>query len=65
MGNKLKTDYVMTNNGDDIMPFGVGGHEGYYCPEGIENIGGIYFGANLIKFTVYLLQIQIGICRGV
>jgi len=36
VGNRLKTDYVITNNGDDIMPFGVGGHEGYYCPEGIE-----------------------------
>lgn len=35
-GNRLKTDYVVTNNGDEIMPFGVGGHEGYYCPEGIE-----------------------------
>lgn len=35
-GNILKTDYVVTNNGDDVMPFSVGGHEGYYCPEGIE-----------------------------
>ena len=84
VGNRLKTDYVITNNGNDIMPFGVGGHEGYYCPEGIENpgyassrclyirdflvmqnIGGICFGANLINITVYLLQIQIGVCRGV
>ncbi|MBQ4527236.1 MAG: hypothetical protein II998_04100 [Clostridia bacterium] len=65
MGNKLKTDYVITNNGDNIMPFGVGGHEGYYCPEGIENISGICFGANFIKIIVCLLQIQIGVCRAV
>ena len=30
----------------------------------MQNIGGICFGANLIKITVYLLQIQIGVCRG-
>ncbi len=36
VGNRLKTDYVVTNNGDGIMPFSVGGHEGYFCPETIE-----------------------------
>ena len=33
---KLKTTYEVTNNGNTVMPFSVGAHEGYACPGGIE-----------------------------
>ncbi len=33
--NKLDVEYTIKNLNDDEMFFSVGGHEGYYCPEGI------------------------------
>lgn len=33
----LKVEYKVTNNNDEEMFFSVGGHEGYACPEGIED----------------------------
>ena len=35
-GNKLKVTYITKNLSDKEMFFSVGAHEGYYCPEGIE-----------------------------
>lgn len=35
-GNALQVDYVTENNGATPFCFGVGAHEAYACPEGIE-----------------------------
>lgn len=35
-GKSLKVCYDVKNLSDDTMYFSFGGHEGYYCPEGIE-----------------------------
>ena len=34
--NTLKITYCVENRGKDEMYFSIGAHEGYYCPEGIE-----------------------------
>ncbi len=31
-GSSLTTAYKVENNGDDILPFSIGGHPGYACP---------------------------------
>ena len=35
--NALKVDYIARNKGDIPMYYGVGAHEAYACPEGIEH----------------------------
>lgn len=35
VGDTLVTDYIVTNKNDVPMPFSVGAHEAYVCPEGI------------------------------
>ena len=35
--NALVTKYVVTNPSDKVMYYSVGSHEGYNCPEGVEN----------------------------
>lgn len=35
--NKLVTKYITTNTSDEDMYYSVGAHEGYACPEGVEN----------------------------
>lgn len=35
VGDTLVTDYIVTNAGREPMPFSVGAHEAYACPEGI------------------------------
>lgn len=34
--NKLKVTNIVENLSDEEMFFSIGAHEGYYCPEGIE-----------------------------
>ena len=34
--NGLKVDYKVDNLSNDTMYFSIGAHEGYFCPEGIE-----------------------------
>ena len=34
--SELKVTYRVENTGNDEMLFSIGAHEGYYCPEGIE-----------------------------
>lgn len=41
-GNSLKVDYRVKNLSDEEMYFSIGGHEGYYCPEGIEEYSIIF-----------------------
>ncbi len=41
-GNALRVDYRVKNLSDKEMYFSVGGHEGYYCPEGIEEYSVIF-----------------------
>ena len=41
-GDTLKVDYNVRNLSDKEMYFAVGGHEGYYCPEGIEEYSVIF-----------------------
>lgn len=36
-GNALRVAYTVENRGDNDMYFGIGAHEAYACPEGIEN----------------------------
>ena len=40
--NALKIDYSVKNLSDKEMYFSAGGHEGYYCPEGIEEYSVIF-----------------------
>ena len=37
IGKKLNVEYKIENFTDGDMYFSIGAHEGYYCPEGIEN----------------------------
>ncbi len=41
-GNELKVSYITKNTSDDDMYFSVGAHEGYNCPEGIEEYDVIF-----------------------
>ena len=34
---KIKVEYFVLNKSDDTMYYSIGSHEGYDCPEGIEN----------------------------
>lgn len=36
-GSELVTTYKVTNPADEDMYFSIGAHEGYNCPEGVEN----------------------------
>jgi galactose mutarotase-like enzyme len=36
-GASLQVDYIVKNNGDVPMYYGVGAHEAYACPDGIEH----------------------------
>lgn len=35
--NRLKVDYTVANTGTDVMPYAIGAHEGYACPEGVDS----------------------------
>ena len=37
IGDKIKAQYFVLNKSDDTMYYSIGAHEGYNCPEGIEN----------------------------
>ena len=37
VGKKINVEYKVDNHTDGDMYFSIGAHEGYYCPEGIEN----------------------------
>ncbi len=37
IGEKIKVEYFVLNKSDDTMYYSIGSHEGYDCPEGIEN----------------------------
>ena len=41
-GTELKVDYNVKNLDDSCMYYSVGSHEGYYCPEGIEEYSIIF-----------------------
>ncbi len=41
-GTDLKVDYNVKNLSDQKMYFSIGAHEGYYCPEGIEEYSVIF-----------------------
>ena len=41
-GSEIKVGYNVKNLADSEMYFSVGGHEGYYCPEGIEEYSVIF-----------------------
>lgn len=41
-GSALKVDYNVKNLDETPMYFSVGGHEGYYCPEGIDEYSVIF-----------------------
>lgn len=41
-GSEIKVGYNVKNLADSDMYFSVGGHEGYYCPEGIEEYSVIF-----------------------
>ena len=36
IGEKIKVEYFVLNKSDDTMYYSIGSHEGYDCPEGIE-----------------------------
>jgi len=42
VGNSVKCEYRVINKSDKTMYFGVGAHEGYACPEGIEEYDVIF-----------------------
>ena len=41
-GSEIKVGYNVKNLADSDMYFSIGGHEGYYCPEGIEEYSVIF-----------------------
>ena len=41
-GSTLKVDYSVKNLDDTCMYYSIGAHEGYYCPEGIEEYSIIF-----------------------
>lgn len=45
-GNKISTEYRVSNTGNKSMYFSIGSHEAYYTPEGIEDYD-IIFGENV------------------
>lgn len=40
--NALETKYITKNPSDSVMYYSVGSHEGYNCPEGVENYAVIF-----------------------
>lgn len=51
-GSSVKVDYRVTNLSDDEMYFSVGGHEGYYCPEGIEEYSVIFEESEMLDSSI-------------
>lgn len=51
-GKKLRVTYDVKNLSADTMCFSIGGHEGYYCPEGIEEYDVIFPQAETLESTV-------------
>ena len=51
-GDSLKVDYCVKNLSDKEMYFSVGGHEGYYCPEGIEESSVIFEEPEMLNSSV-------------
>lgn len=52
IGNQLKIGYEVKNLSADTMYFSIGGHEGYYCPEGVEEYDIIFPEAETLDSTV-------------
>jgi len=51
-GSSLRIDYNVKNLSDDEMYYSIGGHEGYYCPEGIEDYSIIFEKPEMLDSTV-------------
>ena len=49
VGGRLDVEYLIKNNGSKDMFFSVGAHEGYSCPEGIEDYDIIFPGKQTLK----------------
>lgn len=50
--SSLKIDYNVKNLSDDEMYFSIGAHEGYYCPEGIEDYSIIFEKPEVLDNTI-------------
>lgn len=48
----LRIRYEVTNCSDDAMYFSIGSHEGYYCPEGIQDYDLIFAGPQTLFSSV-------------
>jgi len=51
-GNTLNVEYKVENASDKTMYFSIGAHEGYYCPEGIEQYSIIFEQPETLKNCV-------------
>lgn len=51
-GTAVKVEYNVKNLQDNKMYFSVGGHEGYYCPEGIEDYSVLFEKAEVLDSTI-------------
>lgn len=51
-GSSLIIDYSVKNLSKDEMYYSIGGHEGYYCPEGIEDYSIIFEKPEMFDSTV-------------
>ena len=51
-GSSLRIDYSVKNLSKDEMYYSIGGHEGYYCPEGIEDYSIIFEKPEMFDSTV-------------
>lgn len=51
-GSSLRIDYSVKNLSKDEMYYSIGGHEGYYCPEGIEDYSIIFEKPEMLDSTV-------------
>lgn len=51
-GSSIRIDYSVKNLSEDEMYYSIGGHEGYYCPEGIEDYSIIFEKPEMLDSTV-------------
>ncbi len=51
-GDKIRIDYSVKNTDDKSMYYSIGAHEGYACPEGIENYSVVFEKAEDLRGSI-------------
>ncbi|MBO5358888.1 MAG: aldose 1-epimerase family protein [Clostridia bacterium] len=50
--DKIKVEYFVLNKSDDTMYYSIGSHEGYACPDGIENYDIVFEKEEVLKHNL-------------